>query len=43
MLADWLIGRPYDWAAGVEVASLDPFRGCLRARSVHDAHGAICG
>jgi Transposase len=27
VLADWLIDQPAEWAAGNEVAALDPFRG----------------
>ena len=27
VLADWLIGQPAEWTAGIEVAALDPFRG----------------
>ena len=33
VLADWLIARPKGWAAGVEVAALDPFRGYSSALS----------
>ena len=38
MLADWLIGRPGGWVAGVEVAALDPFRGYGLALSMGLPH-----
>jgi transposase len=33
VLADWLIARPTEWTAAVEVAALDPFRGYSSALS----------
>ena len=33
VLADWLMARPEDWSAAVEVAALDPFRGYSSALS----------
>jgi transposase len=34
VLADWLSAQPAEWAAGIEVAALDPFRGYGLALSV---------
>ena len=38
VLADWIIDQPTEWAAGIQMAALDPFRGYGAALSAGLPH-----